>query len=880
MSGSRKVVAVDTDAATPLRSDSRPPSRNKRMALRSPGTDSPSGGSKLKRQGTRYKQTAIMTDDDSFNKRVPDRAGLVERMFYVRDNMLEKQWTKYLLLSIVGAIVLVLMACLHMLNSFSDAVLTKDGGDVDIDENMSFGSHLWAAWTYMADPGTHAGTPTNNKLEAALNVVITMVGIFFFATVLGVVVDGISGMLETLKKGKSKVIESDHTVILGWTDRCPALIKEIALACESEGGGTVCVLAEQDRQELEAEKNQYLTKGELRGLNLVFRTGSPMVVNDLNLVSACTARNIIVLAPTGMEADKADSIVLRTVLQLKVLRGDLTGHVVAELRDVDNESLVQMVGMGSVETVVSHDIVGRLMLMAARQPGLASVYESILGFEGDEFYLREWPELRGCKFKDLPLRFPHAVALGLKKAREVEVKLNPDGNHTLETGDELLVLAMDDDSYEPTQAMVDDHVRVGSVPKNVQETPAPEVILMCGWRRDVDDIIKELDNMVVKGSQLHMLSEVPVADRNELLESGGLHIDQLVNITLVQHFGNSAVRRQIEDLPLDEYDSILILADEMRESDMMHSDSHSLASLLLIRDIQKKRLNPVAYQRKKKLAAEQKAMSSQTQNKRGTDKDKDTAKETAKHVKHVPLHEQSRRGSVEALDQVAASLDEVEGCLSVCEILDHRTRHTYKSSRSLCNSSDFVQSNEFVSRVLAMVAERKEMKSVLVNLLGSTGTSLCVNAPVRYVHGDEQLSFYSMALRVQEYNEILCGYKRYGHEPVLNPKNKNEVMRWDDVELIVMANAKKDHNHHDLPHNQTSAAAAATSPIPMSDSLRSSLESGSMGSTSPSNIGGWCKKNALERVQSEMQGLRPEQKQKVLDRVMALMAENAGSKVQ
>lgn len=77
------------------------------------------------------------------------------------------------------------------------------------------------------------------------------------------------------------------------------------------------------------------------------------------------------------------------------------------------------------------------------------------------------------------------------------------------------------------------------------------------------------------------------------MTSGGLHIDQLVNITLVQHFGNSAVRRQIEDLPLDEYDSILILADEMRESDMMHSDSHSLASLLLIRDIQKKRLNPV-----------------------------------------------------------------------------------------------------------------------------------------------------------------------------------------------------------------------------------------------------------------------------------------------
>jgi hypothetical protein len=72
------------------------------------------------------------------------------------------------------------------------------------------------------------------------------------------------------------------------------------------------------------------TRRDLRNTKVVFRSGSSMVVNDLNLVSACSARNIIVLAPTGMEADKADSVVLRTVLQLKGLRGDLAGHVVAE----------------------------------------------------------------------------------------------------------------------------------------------------------------------------------------------------------------------------------------------------------------------------------------------------------------------------------------------------------------------------------------------------------------------------------------------------------------------------------------------------------------------------------------------------------------------
>lgn len=85
----------------------------------------------------------------------------------------------------------------------------------------------------------------------------------------------------------------------------------------------------------------------------------------------------------------------------------MQSHIVAELRDIDNEGLVKIIGRGHVETVVSHDIVGtlvassvarecaqphcltrvldgikgRLMVKCARQPGLADAYEMFLGFE-------------------------------------------------------------------------------------------------------------------------------------------------------------------------------------------------------------------------------------------------------------------------------------------------------------------------------------------------------------------------------------------------------------------------------------------------------------------------------------------------------------------
>jgi hypothetical protein len=39
----------------------------------------------------------------------------------------------------------------------------------------------------------------------------------------------------------------------------------------------------------------------------------------------------------------------------------LQSHVVAEISDLDNEPLVKMIG-GSVHTIVSHDVIGRLMI--------------------------------------------------------------------------------------------------------------------------------------------------------------------------------------------------------------------------------------------------------------------------------------------------------------------------------------------------------------------------------------------------------------------------------------------------------------------------------------------------------------------------------------
>lgn len=53
-----------------------------------------------------------------------------------------------------------------------------------------------------------------------------------------------------------------------------------------------------------------------------------------------------------------------------------------------------------------------------------------------------------------------------------------------------------------------------------------------------------------------MLNEVPEKEREKKLTEGGLDIDGVVNIKLVHRKGNAVIRRHLESLPLETFDSV------------------------------------------------------------------------------------------------------------------------------------------------------------------------------------------------------------------------------------------------------------------------------------------------------------------------------------
>lgn len=307
--------------------------------------------------------------------------------------------------------VILLVGLSYLLVVFGAGTLTL----ADSDDYGSISEAAWTSWTYVVDPGAQADAPSE-LIPRTVSLIVTLGGLLVFALLIGIVGETIGDKLEDLKTGKSRVFESGHTLMLNWNDKSLAVIRQIALANESEGGGTMVVLSQLEKEEMEDRLEMAINANEnplqLFGTDVIFRQGNPILENDLKKVSASTARAVIALTPPDFNSDEADANMLRQVLALKALDEDFGkngSHVVVELQDVDNKELIKMVAPNVAEVIVNHDMIGRLMLQCARTPDLAFVLDSMMGFEGSEFYFDTWPELYGKSFYEITCRFDDAI---------------------------------------------------------------------------------------------------------------------------------------------------------------------------------------------------------------------------------------------------------------------------------------------------------------------------------------------------------------------------------------------------------------------------------------------------------------------------------------
>ena len=421
------------------------------------------------------------------------------------------------------------------------------------------------------DPGTMGGDQGQPGFLLSM-FVITLGGIFLVSALIGILNTGLEAKLATLRKGRSIVVERDHTVILGWSQQIHTIIAEIVAANENQPRRSIVILADRDKIEMEEEIREKV--GSTGRTKLVCRSGSTIDVDDLRIVSLATARAIVVLAP---EDDDPDADVIKTVLAITngPDRRPEPYHIVAEIRDRANLDVARMVGGDEVELILSEQVISRITAQTCRQSGLSVVYAELVDFAGDEIYLSEQPNLVGRPFAETLGAFADASVIGLLPAGGTP-HLNPPQATVIGAGDRLIVIAADDDRITLGQAVTE--VQEAWLREATTRTAGPERTLVLGWNRRASSILLELDAYVPVGSETLVVASGPTVGADVERLGSRLETQAIRSVS-----ADPSDRAILDGLDVELFDHIIVLCSDTLSP--ARADARTLVTLLHLRDI-------------------------------------------------------------------------------------------------------------------------------------------------------------------------------------------------------------------------------------------------------------------------------------------------------
>jgi voltage-gated potassium channel Kch len=488
-----------------------------------------------------------------------DKPSFRERFSYWFDNWMARG-TLALMALLGGATVLLVLVvgviAWALLRLFPDKFnddLAKDPLDI-----------LWGGLMRTLDPGTMGGD--QGWLFRILMLIITIGGLIIVASLIGIISGAFDSKVEELRKGRSRVLEQEHTLILGWSSKVFPIIHELTIANESRGKSAIVVLADRDKVEMEDDiKAQVGPTGKTK---IIVRSGDPMNLAELEVANPNAARSIIVLAPE--DDDDPDSVVIKTTLAVtnNPKRKSGTYHIVGELQHEGNLEAGRLVGKDEAHWVLANDLISRIMVQTCRQSGLSVVYAELLDFDGAEIYFTEQPALVGKTFFDAQLSFVDSMVIGVVQGGAP--LLNPAADLVLAAGDSLIVIAEDDDTIRlAAQPGTADDLRVSVVPPPEQR---PETTLVLGYNDSLQVMLSELDEYSTPRSRVTI-----VADQDEP------EFGDFADLDISWERGDATSRRTLEALHPETYDHILVLA--AGDLPPQRADAKTLITLLHLRDI-------------------------------------------------------------------------------------------------------------------------------------------------------------------------------------------------------------------------------------------------------------------------------------------------------
>lgn len=436
-------------------------------------------------------------------------------------------------------------------------------------EPLSFVEATWESLMRTLDSGTMGGDTGWGFRFVML--MVTLGGIFIVSTLIGILSSGIEAKLDQLRKGRSQVLENDHTIILNWSPSIFDIISELVIANESRKRPRIVVMANKDKVEMEDEIAD--KAGPLKNTRVICRSGDPNDLHDIRIVNPQAARSIVILSPEG---DDPDSQVIKSIVALvnDPQRRAAPYRIAAEIRDLRNVEIARAVGGKEAQLILADDLLSRIVVHSSRQSGLSAVYTELLDFDGCEIYTAEQPALTGKTFRQGLDAYDTCALIGVAEAGGA-VLVNPPMERVFQSGDKAIIIAEDDDAIAAGSGAP--KIVTAALRSGMPEPKQPERTLILGWNRRGPMIARELARYVAPGSELMIAADCEgfAADVADLkLPGNNLRVDSRV--------ADSAHHDVLEELNVPSYDHVLVLG----YSDTMAAqpaDTRTLVTLLHLR---------------------------------------------------------------------------------------------------------------------------------------------------------------------------------------------------------------------------------------------------------------------------------------------------------
>ena len=491
----------------------------------------------------------------------------------------------FLSLTVVFLGLLTLFAVIRLIIVFTMGDITDPAGEPGSDLQYGGGliNNIYVVFLQMTDPGNMNHDMLSSTAYKVPAIFAGMSGVIMLSALIAFITTALDQKIAELKKGHSKVIEEDHTLILGWNERVVEVIRELVIANESEDDPCIVILANKDKEEMDDFLK--INMPDTQNTRIVTRSGTVSSLVNLEIVSVEESKSVIVLANCNQGASErekliSDTMAIKTVLAVMAARSsdDVELNVVAEVFDDRNRDVIEKIAPEHVSTIDTNEILAKILVQTSRSVGLSVVYNEILSFDGCEMYFHhdDWGEIT---FAEMAYRWPDGIPMGLRHADGALV-INPPPQTQVQPGDDVLILAEDDSTIDYQDAPVASARELTLVDRRRALEIERELII--GWTPKVPIIVAEYADYVKEGSEIDIMLREPDESVRGEIESIDAELEG-VRIRLLD--GDPLTTDGLLAAEPFKYDNIIILSQSGAEGEDERIDSETIVILLLLRRI-------------------------------------------------------------------------------------------------------------------------------------------------------------------------------------------------------------------------------------------------------------------------------------------------------